>query len=268
MRLCTTLLALLVTSQALAQDFRVYTAVSDLRDPRPGRNVVARSLTLFHGGRAYDHMEEFGELVIFDPQHDRFVLLRDNTACEVSFDELRRLLDVATEEAQRVIARNSDDNDPATLKLQAQLRFQLQPEFSEQADATAGRVVLEGSEFSYEVGARTEVSPVVLDQYLTYTDWAARLNTVLHHQAMFPAPRERLNEALRAQALLPVSVTLRGRDADELALRADHEFRFELQDFDRDLIHQWERMRESPQMQWVTFREYQQRLLVASQRAR
>ncbi|MEZ6068244.1 MAG: hypothetical protein R3B90_21595 [Planctomycetaceae bacterium] len=260
------LFSLLVTtlsSLVPAEDLRVYTAVNDLSDPAGTRRVVARSLTLFHGGRVYDYMEAFGELVIFEPLNDRFVLIRGEAACIVSFDELKRLLHVADTEAQKYVAR-LPANSARALRLRDQLAFQLKPAFQRTVSSDGTRLALSGTEFSYDVRGTQQVSPEVLGQYLDYTDWAARLNTVLHDQAMFPAPRESLNKSLREANLLPTAVTLTGRDANGMRMRADHEYRWELQTLDRDMIHQWEQLRESDELQWVTFREYQQRLLTAA----
>ena len=250
---------------AAAQDFRVYTSVTDIGSDGSGRRVVARSLTLFHAGRAYDHMDEIGELVIFEPIHERFILIRDYTATIVTYEELRQLLDVATRAADRYVAELATRTDADSRRACAQLQFQLRPQFDVSYDAATRQLTLTGTEQRYLVRGDTG-NPTVVAQYLEYADWAARLNTVLHSRASFPAPREGLNRALRDQNLLPTSVLLQGKTATELNLRANHEFRWQLQPIDKDLIHQWERLRESPQMRWVSFREYQQRLLATANR--
>jgi hypothetical protein len=249
-----------------AQDFRVYTAVTEISPDATVRRVVARSLTLFHSGRVYDHMEQLGELVVFEPIHERFTLIRDHTAATVTFEELRQYLDVATRSAEACAAELRASRDPASARLGLHLQFQLQPEFEVQFDPATRRLRLRGSELLYEVRTDTAANSVVLAQYLAYADWAARLNSVLHSQGVFPAPREVLNRTLRERELLPVSVTLQTRPPAGPTLRADHEFRWQLQPIDKDQIHQWERLRQSDRLQWVTFREYQQRLLASAGR--
>jgi hypothetical protein len=259
------LCSLASTRRLGAQEFRVYTAVSDLsREGAP--RVVARSLTLFHAGNVYDHMEEAGELVIFEPIHDRFVIIRDSTAAVVPFEELRQLLDVASAEAGKYADELRARGDRDSLRTRSQLLFQLQPDFRPHLEPAARMLTLRGTEFSYDVRTDLAPSPTIVQQYLAYADWAARLNTVLHSQSMFPSPRLSLNETLRQQGELPVSVLLQSRDPRELRLRADHEYRWQLQTIDKDLIHQWETLRRSDQLQWVSFREYQQRLVAASRR--
>jgi hypothetical protein len=251
---------------AAAQEFRVYTAVH-LCGPAPEqRQVVARSLTLFHAGRVYDHMEEVGELVMFDPLNDRFLLLRDSLATEVSFGELRTMLEVAAVSAGRYAAELDRRPEPEAARVAAQLRFQLAPRFETRFDPAQQRLTLVGRELSYHVEASTAAPPEALAAYVRYADWTARLNAVLRSEGTFPAPREALNRALTEHQLLPVSVTLKAGDPSESHLVAEHEFRWQLQAVDRDLIHQWERLRESDRLTWVSFREYQQKLLAAAKR--
>jgi hypothetical protein len=255
-------------SGVLAQDFRVYTSVADLNSQGTAPRVVARSLTLFHAGKVYDHMEEVGELVIFEPGEDQFVIIRGNVAAKAPFESLRQMLEVASTEAERHAAELQQRSEPEARRLGAQLRFQLSPDFQEQFDPATNRLTLSGTEFSYEVRTAPVDAPRMVERYLEYADWTARLNTVLHPQAMYPQPRIALNQSLRAQQTLPTQVRLQSRDPQQVNLRADHEFRWELQAIDKDLIHQWERLRQSPDMQWVSFREYQQRLIVQSRRER
>lgn len=261
------MLSLAVGGAAVAQDFRVYTAVTAFGPDQASRRVVARSLTLFHAGRVYDHMEDVGELVIFEPVQDRFYLIRDHVAAEVTLDELRNMLAAATSAAEQYAGELQHRGDPEALKARSQLLFQLRPQFRIEADAAAATLQLIGTEFTYRVeGAAPEV-PEHLSAYVRYADWTARLNAVLHSQGTFPGPREALNRALVEQQLLPVSVTLQARDPHDLHLQADHEFRWQLQPIDRDLIHQWEQLRQSNKVQWVSFREYQHKLLAAANRS-
>lgn len=258
--------ALAMGGPAAAQDFRVYTAVTEIGPDQASRHVVARSLTLFHAGRVYDHMEDVGELVIFEPVQDRFYLIRDHVAAEVTLDELRNMLAAATSAAEQYAGELQRRGDPEALKARSQLLFQLQPQFQTQADPATAQLRLIGTEFTYRVQGAVPDAPEHLAAYVRYADWTARLNAVLHSQGTFPGPREALNRALAEHQLLPVSVTLQARDSRDLHLQADHEFRWQLQPIDRDLIHQWEQLRQSDRMQWVSFREYQHKLLAAADR--
>jgi hypothetical protein len=256
--------AWLAINTAQAQEFRVYTSVTEFGPDNAARRVVARSLTLFHAGKVYDHMEEVGELVIFEPVDDRFLLIRDRLGTEVSLDELRKMLAAATTAAEQYAVELQQRSDPETLKARAQLSFQLRPQFIVQADPAARRLDLQGTEFSYSVRGGKFAASELLAAYVQYADWTARLNTVLHSQGTFPGPRESLNRALVEHQILPVSVSLQARDPHDLHLQADHEFRWQLQPIDRELIHQWEQLRQSDELRWVSFREYQHKLLAAT----
>lgn len=251
-------------SHAPAQEFRVYTSVH--AGEAAARRVVARSLTLFHAGRVYDHMEDVGELVIFEPLQQRFILIRDSLATELSLDELQKMLSAATASAEEYAAELAASREPQARLAHEQLVFQLRPRFETHFDANAARLTLTGSQLRYVVKTSPAAPADVLEAYLRYADWTARLNTVLHSQGTFPGPREVLNRTLAEKQLLPVSVTLQGRTPRELQLVAEHEFRWQLQTIDRDLIHQWERLRESDRLAWVSFREYHQKLLAAAKR--
>lgn len=261
----TCLAALATAPAARAQEFRVYTAVSEM-NPRAASRVIARSLTLFHAGSVYDHMEELGELVIFEPIHDRFVIIRDYTAATIPLAELRRMLEEAEGEAGVYLADLKTKPGVEAQRAARQIAFQLRPDFVPEFDSPARRLTLPGAELKYDVRTDAAPSATVLQQYLTYADWTARLNAVLHAQAMFPEPRIALNDALRQRGQLPVSVTLTSHDPRERQLRADHEYRWKLQTIDKDLIDQWERLRASDRIQWVSFQEYQRRLVTAARR--
>jgi len=247
-----------------AQDFRVYTTVRNIAEDSTNPPVVARSLTLFHTGKVYDYMDEPGELVIFEPIHDRFVIIRGYVGTIVPTDELRQLLDVAHHEGERLADELAASNEPRSRGARANLLFQLNPTFRTAWADSSGELTLQGSELSYMARLIEIESPSVVPRYLAYTDAAAKMNSVLHPHGLLPSSRLKLNEAMREQDRLPQSVTLKGITGTNLHMRADHEYGWQLQAIDKDLIHQWEQLRQSDRMQWVSFREYQQRLVSRS----
>ena len=79
-----------LNSTASAQQFRVYTEVSiPPQNPEPGKmqgEVVARSLTIFHAGRVFDWLKTAGEVTIFEPAHQRFVIFNGRKLIKTTID--------------------------------------------------------------------------------------------------------------------------------------------------------------------------------------
>lgn len=245
-----------------AQDMSVYTTVSPVADGEVKPQVLARSLTLFHAGKVYDYMEDLGEVVIFEPVNNRFVIFNGNyVATRVDHSELQQFLKVAQFESENYLQELTISNDGASRSVATLLEFQLQPKFDEQYDPTLNRLSLAAGPMRYDVQTARIEQGALIEQYLSYADWAARLNFVLHPQSAFPAPRLALNASLRDKGLLPVTVRLETHGAARSALRADHKFQWELQSSDKFHINKWERLLESDQVRWVSFRDYQQQLL-------
>lgn len=247
---------------AAAQDMSIYTTVTPITGPAEKPQVIARTLTLFHAGKVYDYMEELGEVVIFEPVNNRFIILNKNYgATRVHYSELQQFLKVAQFESENYLQELSLKGDRDSRAAAALLEFQLQPQFEEQYDPTLNRLSLASAAMRYDVETARIESENRIEQYLTYADWAARLNFVLHPRSTYPAPRVQLNASLREKGLLPVVVKLQTQGAAPGALRADHKFQWELQASDKAHINQWERLLESDQVRWSSFREYQQQLL-------
>lgn len=255
------LLPLLTSARpASAQDARAYTTVRDLRTEGSGGEIIARSLTLMHGGKVYDYMQDIGEVVIFEPVHYRFVILNDRLiATSVTFAELRQILNVARSETEAAIAQLQDRSDARSQQLLSALAFQLHPEFEvSRADAVIRMV---GEQIDYDVSTTTAPAAALAMQYLEYADWAAQLNFALHPHSQFPEVRKAVNEQLRAGGELPLTVELRAALDAPLHLRAEHRYVWELQPSDRALINKWERLATSEELQWLSFHDYQHALL-------
>ena len=121
-----------------AQEFRIYTRVSLANAPAgtatlsgEKANVIARSLTLFHAGKAYDYIDTIGEVIIFEPAQHRFLILHTgkDVATSVDFDELNNLLKVARQETEAYVTRLEGESDAASKQTAAQLRSQPAPNF-------------------------------------------------------------------------------------------------------------------------------------------
>src|SRR5687767_2243382 len=86
-------LCVLPSRYSMAQEFRIYTKVYDAgaaQNVRP--SVIGSSLSLFHAGKVYDHVENQheSEVIIFEPAHQRFTILSTSRslATTVHFDEI------------------------------------------------------------------------------------------------------------------------------------------------------------------------------------
>jgi len=263
-RLVAALSAVVVLSASLsgvarAQDLRVYTTVRSLVDRHPNPPILAESLTLFHAGRVYDYMENVGEVVIFEPLENKFTILGpDYIGTTVTFAEIQQFLSKSRSEAQRVLEETQ--SDPNSRRLAAALRAQFSPTFKQSMRADS--IKLTGESLVYDITTAAAPKDAAWEKYLDYTDWAARLNFVLHPKSLYPDSRLEVNQALRKARRLPITVDLVGRlDDRDLHLRAEHRYGWELQSIDRQFIDQWNTRRDAKDVKWVAIHEYQNLLV-------
>jgi len=265
------LLSLLLSSNvAQSQEFRVYTRVTDEAVKREGLQlstsekdktsaIISRSVSLFHAGKVYDYIDSIGEVIIFEPNQNRFTLLSTtrNQATRIDFDELKNLIKVAhneTNEYVRMLETKPMAGQQSAIQL---LKHQIDPQFEEAFLNDVYRVRLTNASFQYSASCTKHDTPELIESYLRYADWIARLNYVLHPQVMFPAARLALNDSLRKKSLLPVEVELQIKSNEPLHLKARHQIHWELDAHDRTLINSWELLRKSKRLEWVSFPEFQ-----------
>lgn len=256
-----------------AQQFRVYTEVSvPPQDPAPGRThgeIVARSLTIFHAGRVFDWLKTAGEVTIFEPAHQRFVIFNGRKLIKttVDFKEIDRMLASARDEtsnhAERLLTRNDRDAQMIARSLQ----FQLNPTFRHSFEQTSLMLDLKSPKLDYHVDCGTTPIPEAVNAYMEYADWTAKLNHVLHPRSLYPAPRMQLNESLRKHKVIPVKVQLRVDFDQPILLQADHRFAWQLEKIDRESIQHWENKVGDSSLESLTFRDYQKAILKQSAQA-
>ncbi|HID24270.1 MAG TPA: hypothetical protein EYP14_17965 [Planctomycetaceae bacterium] len=257
-----------------AQEFRVYTRVFDesgfgaRNDTRP--RVIGRSVSLFHAGKVYDYVDGVGEVTIFEPAQRRFTIIAGSgkTAAVVTFDELNHLLELAETEAEREAAQLAERGGKEASVIGAFLLFLINPQFEQRIDNAANRILLSSRYYNYTVRYDAKVRPEYVDSYLRYADWAARLNSVLHPQALLPAPRLKLNQMLRERRLMPVEVILHVKAGERFQLRAEHTIRWALDSKDRSNINHWESLLRDRSLRFVTFPEYQRTVMLTQQSSR
>lgn len=254
----------LLPQMAAAQDMRVYTTVAAVEENR--EQVVSHSLTLFHAGKVYDYMEDVGEVVILEPARNRFIILGGNyTATDVPFSEVHQFLDAAQSKADEYLEEVQKSGDANQLKRSLAIAFQMKPDLTARFNEAEQTLQIQGEFLTYQVHAAAAPSPEFLRQYLDYADWAARLNYVLHPHSAYPTARIRLDEELKERGVIPVTVELSAKLDQPVRLKARHDYRG-LQAIDRQLINRWEQQLLAPEIHWVSFHEYQQKLLTAQAR--
>lgn len=263
-----------IISTSHAQDFKVYTPVFDLKaaesspraGQRPQRPIVARSLTYFHAGKAYDYIEAEEEVLIYEPNAKRFTVMHNTRSMvtTISFDEIEHMVQDAEAKAQKYVARAEEagSEQPGRLDM---IQFQLQPTFKEVFDRQRNTLVLKSPYMNYLVKGASFDAPERIQFYLKYCDWMARLNYVLHPQAPLPGPRLTLNGSLKKFGMMPVEVELQAAIGTGIDLKAEHTIDWQLDPHDRDRIHQWQTQLASEEIQHVPFNRFRE-IKLADQR--
>lgn len=257
-------IALTSSGRLSAQEMRVYTTVSSMGEGGQWK-PRGHSLTLFHAGKVYDYMEDVGEVVVYEPMKDRFIFLDGNyRVAELTITELSQFMKSSAAESQKYLATLKQDGSDSAQKQVAALEFQLLPHFDERFDAKEQRMRMISEQMIYEVKTAASPDPEAARKYLAYADWAARLNHILHPEAMLPEPRLAVNAALRNRTRIPLTVDLRIRKNGDIHLQAEHQFSWALQATDKRHITKWEDLIGSKDAVRVSFRDYQRKLVTAN----
>ncbi|MDG1893297.1 MAG: hypothetical protein P8J37_00150 [Fuerstiella sp.] len=270
-RLLPFLLVVGLCSSAVGQGLRVSTVVYDAGQLTPAGQepVLASSFSLFHNGRIYDYVEAAGEVVIYDPTGKRFTVInaQRGVSTTILFNELQNMLRERGPKIKEYIRELTAKQAPEAERAARILEFQLNPDFESSFDSRTGLLSLQALSWKYSVSTREWEDVEQLKRYLTYTDWTARLNYLLHPSSMFPEPRLALNARLRKlKNRIPVLVQLDLRPDERLILRAEHQFVRNLTDRDRGLINSWDAMVVDGTLKKIPFRSYQEEMLLSLRR--
>jgi len=244
---------------ATGQDVRIYTPVHDANAETRTNSIVARSQTLFHAGKVYDHIDTIGEVIIFDPVNNQFTLLstQREMVATAHFDEIMRRLTIARDELEKSLAQPHDQTNPRTNRTLAALKFQLHPKFEEAWDPSQQQLSLISPHMSYVVRCSKPERAKFTNIYLRYADWMCRLNYVLHPHAVMPGPRLAVNASLRKRQMIPVEVQLRADIEAGIHLRAEHQIQWDLGPTGRKQIHHWETLLRKETLRQVPLEKYQ-----------
>lgn len=174
-----------------------------------GSEPVARSLTLFRDGVAWDFLElpaaakargerrlELAEIALHDPARERIVVIDPTRHVKTQIEAIRlERLSVSLAKW----ARGSDDR---------LVRWAGGPDFA--ADLTENERTLElaGPRVRYAVAYEAAPSPEAAQAYRTFADSALLLKALVRPGGIPPFPRLALNRRLEAAAAIPSEVTL------------------------------------------------------------
>jgi len=184
--------ALVGVSAARGDDFRIDNSAVVVGEKDP----PSESTTIFCNGVVYDCMKSPAETVVFERAAGRFVLLnmKSRTRAELTTGELAAF----SNRLQQLAARNSD---PV-------LKFLAAPKFQERFDEATQELTLSSPWVTYRATLMPEADPAAIEQYHEFSDWYARLNTLLSPGSRPPFARLMLNAALAQRKAMPSQVML------------------------------------------------------------
>jgi hypothetical protein len=146
-------------------------------------------------------------VIIFDPpsqqQGGRFMLLDSSRrlATELKAKEV-------AEFGQRLREWAAAQLDPQTKQPDPLLTFLADPKFQEKFDARTAQLTLSSRWMTYTAQLATPDDKTLVDQYRVFSDWYARLNTVLNLRSRPPFARLLLDEAIARHQAIPREVKL------------------------------------------------------------
>jgi hypothetical protein len=204
--------ACLAVSTAAADDFRIHTRLFQAGDDEP----TSENTTLFRAGLVYDFAEGATEITIFDAPRERFVLLdrQREIRCEVRTADIDR----AIEELKSLAA--ADERD-------ARRRFLAAPQFDIEPDVAANQLTFRSPWLTYRIVTEPAPTEEAARQYVEFSDWYARLNTLAGRGAL-PFARIAVDAELGRRQVVPQEVRLTLEAAGPLAsVQKDVELRTE-----------------------------------------
>lgn len=171
--------------------------------------LVARSLTLFRDGVAWDFLElpalgkgrderppELVEIALHDPARERIVVIDPVRHVKTQIETIRlERLSVSLAKW----ARGSDDR---------LVRWAGGPDFAAGLTETDGRIELAGPRVRYAVAHEEAPSTEAAAAYRTFADSALLLRALVRPGGIPPFPRLALNRRLEAAGAIPREVTL------------------------------------------------------------
>jgi hypothetical protein len=170
------------------------------------KEPVARSLTLFRNGLAWDFLEQpkasgkgesdLTEIVLHDPVRERAVVVDPKRNLKTQIDSLRLERLSASLSAW---ARKSDDR---------LVRWAGGPDFGDGFREEDSKLELVGPRVKYEVEFAAATSEDDAQRYRRFADTAMLLKALLHPGGIPPFPRLAINRRVASLGGIPATVTL------------------------------------------------------------
>lgn len=166
-----------------------------------GAEPVARSLTIFRDGLAWDFLDgpepgQTVEIVLHDPARERVVVIDPDRNVKTEIDRLRLERLSASLAAW---ARRSDDR---------LVRWAGGPAFDKDYRKQERTLELTGPRARYVVEFAAAPAPEAAETYRQFADTALLLKALLHPGGMPPFPRLAINAQVAEAGGIPESVTL------------------------------------------------------------
>jgi hypothetical protein len=212
---------------ASADDFRVDNSVFT----GDKKEATSQSVTIFHDGVVYDSMKSPAETVVFDKAAMKFVLLNmsNRTRTELTTDDVAAFVTRFENQLQSMIAKQPDPL----------IEFMASPKFQEQFDGATSELTLSSPLVNYRLVLLTSESDAAVQQYREFSDWYARLNTLLTPGALPPFGRLAVNAAIANRKAIASQVALTMSTAKSnrrLTIRSTHQVSHPLTQTDLDYV--------------------------------